>query len=303
LQQVPDGKTPLLVNLDETYISFIQSTAAGNRADASKIPEHCGFSFRERIHSKFKRGGVSMVGLVCDDAELQRALPQFILSNEHTMSQEFERLARACAPSWMKLYRLQSPWMTHDMFREILRVLARAVKHVSENRLIILLCDCVRSHIHSTIAIEAERLGIWLVFIPAGLTWLLQPLDVAVFGRFKYWIQRLSVEMRIASGTDDLSLMTWWETVIRATQLCFYNANAAALTSFRRINRHHRRSASDHRVSQNRDHSDLTYGPWRHSSIRCFNAAIGNTFLRQSAQRPNHTCRRHFCKHGGIFPR
>ena len=74
--------------------------------------------------------------------------------------------------------------------RRVLRCLAAALGNVMQDRYVILVLDVAPCHIHPTIYNEARRLGIRLVYIPAGLTGLLQPLDTHVFAAYKAALRR-----------------------------------------------------------------------------------------------------------------
>ena len=45
----------------------------------------------------------------------------------------------------------------------------------------ILIMDCARCHILRSVIAKAKALGFWMVFVPAHLTFLLQPLDIDAF--------------------------------------------------------------------------------------------------------------------------
>ena len=155
------------MNLNETFIFFAQAGVVGNRAHISRIPRYSGFSFRGRPRAKYKRGGVSLVGLVCDDAALRCRLPLFILASETRLRAAFCETARANAPEWPKLRRQNSSWMNHVTFSRALRSLADSHHDVATDRLVVLLCECAWSQIHHKIAIVSARLGAWLVFVPS----------------------------------------------------------------------------------------------------------------------------------------
>ena len=119
-------------------------------------------------------------------------------------------ISGAVSPDGLKLWKLPSSWMNHETFRRVLSELAKSLRHFLSDRLIVLLLDCARCHIHHSIVNLATRLGIWMIFVPSGLTWLLQPLDVAVFARVKFWLLRLCAEKRLHTHTDVLAPTQRW---------------------------------------------------------------------------------------------
>ena len=74
--------------------------------------------------------------------------------------------------------------MSHSLMKKVLALLAERLAALMETRQIFFVMDVSRPHIHYSIVNEACRFGFWVIFIPAKLTWLLQPLDVYAFARY-----------------------------------------------------------------------------------------------------------------------
>jgi len=66
-----------------------------------------------------------------------------------------------------------------------LELLSHALQSVSAQLQIVVLLDTARAHLGLEVARRDAELHIWLIIISAGLTWLLQPLDVCIFASFK----------------------------------------------------------------------------------------------------------------------
>ncbi|KAH0800446.1 DDE superfamily endonuclease containing protein [Histomonas meleagridis] len=84
--------------------------------------------------------------------------------------------------------RSKSGWTTEGTFQDYLTFLR---KHFGDNDKIHLIIDHYKSHETEKIKDLANRLNIDLIFIPAGLTDCLQPLDRLVFGCLKSTARRL----------------------------------------------------------------------------------------------------------------
>ena len=69
----------------------------------------------------------------------------------------------------------------------------------------ILLLDACRLHLHRSLAQVCSQEGIWLVVIPAKLTWLLQPCDTHAFLEYKAYLKAEHQRMQIATGAGELS--------------------------------------------------------------------------------------------------
>ena len=112
---------------------------------------------------------------------------------------------RATLPPNIRLWRRKSGWVTKEMMREILKELCATLGELTTTHQVVLLLDTASVHICPLFLRAASRKGIMVQYIPAKLTWLLQPLDAHVFARFKrYLLQeyRLSLQPGEAIGCD-----------------------------------------------------------------------------------------------------
>ena len=77
--------------------------------------------------------------------------------------------------------------------------------------------DTFRAHLHVNVLRTCSRLGLLLMFIPAEMTGWLQPLDVAVFGKYKDWVVRQLARRRITAGSlSRVQVLTVYAEGIRA---------------------------------------------------------------------------------------
>jgi hypothetical protein len=104
--------------------------------------------------------------------------------------------------------------------------------------------DVCPVHLHAQVWKAAKRLSILLCFVPASLTWLVQPLDVKIFRQLKAWVRReyrnLQIQMGIAL-IPTLDVLKIWVTAIRkvlqghawgrAFDECGYSKDAAPVMS------------------------------------------------------------------------
>ena len=81
-----------------------------------------------------------------------------------------------------------------------------------------LIVDCSTAHLDKHSVFHLRRLGFLVVFIPAKMTWLLQILDVFVFGKVKRAFREAEARARSASLTGHVAPGTWMKiatTVLR----------------------------------------------------------------------------------------
>ena len=192
--QVPVGKTMLRVNLDETAVCLFQGGARGtifaSKKRVSATAESASLSTRRRY--------MTHVGLICDRPDLQPLPPQFLIGNERTfLATEMVALQAGCPPN-VKLVRQKSAWLNAALCRRIVRALKVALAPHLGSLQIVLVMDTARVHVAALDGCRAE--GVWTVFVPARLTWLLQPLDTNAFGLFKFVLQQAYQRARASSG-------------------------------------------------------------------------------------------------------
>ncbi len=59
--------------------------------------------------------------------------------------------------------------------------------------------DALAAHIAEPVLRAASDAGIWVIFVPAGMTHLLQPLDTDVFAAYKRRLRQIYAEHRVDS--------------------------------------------------------------------------------------------------------
>ena len=186
------GKPLLRINLDETRIPFHHTLPRGMRAKHKKT-KLCGLLPRRRklvqsVGLGKQRSGFTHVALICDDVSLQPRLPQILLGNERLFPAATMEAIRGTIPPNVTLWRRKSGWVTKAMMLEILKELCAALGALTATHQIILLLDTAGVHICPKFLRAASLRGIMVQYIPAKLTWLLQPLDTHVFARFKQYL-------------------------------------------------------------------------------------------------------------------
>ena len=95
--KVPVTKKPLCVNIDESSIKLDQDVRYGHvTASARKLAK--GKMLRRQIPKGMTRTAYSLVAVICDDAEIQKSLPQFIVVNKELHGGSLQDSAghRAC---------------------------------------------------------------------------------------------------------------------------------------------------------------------------------------------------------------
>ena len=189
----------VIVNMDETQLASVKHQGFGmisgrkrKRTDARRAPRDP----VDRHHTK-----VTYIAAVSDSSELQPLLPQIILPRYTQHARPPPGLLHFYADRghpfefWHGTGGATTPgivscWMTR---------LRSVISSFNDLAWIVLVLDCDTNHLSVSTMAHMRRLGIIPVFIPAKLTWLLQLLDVYVFGVIKKDMRLEELKRREAS--------------------------------------------------------------------------------------------------------
>ncbi len=145
------------------------------------------------------RGAVTHVAIMRDRSEIQPRLPQVLQGNKHRFTQTLVAGALGSKPSNVHLFRRKSSWNNTTCTIDILDLLAEALRDFPTLQPILLL-DTASCHINDPVAAKAGSFNIWLAPVPAGLTHLLQPLDVYGSAGYKGFLKSVHRTERAAHG-------------------------------------------------------------------------------------------------------
>ena len=208
------SRPPLRINMDETRITLHCQQRRGLKGSQAQLRALSRGSRRSKslvqnVSLKQKRGGFTHIAMICDDSSIQPRLPQILLGNEHTFPAATLSSLQPTLPPNIILWRRKSGWVTKSLMRSILKELSRALAELKASRQVILLLDTAGVHICPYFLRAASREGIIVQYVPAKLTWLLQPLDTHAFARFKLCLhqQYRRHVMRTNDGKCELSAM------------------------------------------------------------------------------------------------
>ena len=124
--------------------------------------------------------------------------------------------AAAATPSNVKFSCRPSSWATCSIIVEVLEAVGAALKPFLAQCSPILLLDCAPVHVTDEVCRAALRCGLRLVFVPARMTALLQPLDVYGFRGYKAYLRREYHALQLSSPTGTVSHSAWLQLLARA---------------------------------------------------------------------------------------
>lgn len=207
---VPGDKQTLVVNLDETSVGNAFHGAKGNIARRAKGP--AGRPTADAPRAQL-RGAVTHVALLTHNTQIQPLLPQILIGNKAKFTRAWLDVGQARQPPHVHLIRAVSAWNSGVLMHQFLEHLAFALAPHPQFQIILVL-DTAKCHLVYDILRRASALGIWLCSIPARLTWLLQPLDVAVFSSYKAFLRR-EFQVCLQQQNGRVSDARWMELLFK----------------------------------------------------------------------------------------
>ena len=186
---LPPGRKVLRLNVDETACRLYYKPRKGDLADASIATALKDGRLVQNVDAGRQKAALSHMALLCDSSALQPHMPQFILGNEHVLSKAVVESLSPTIPGNVHVLRRKSSWVTHDTMTEWARALSKSLApHLKEFQPILLL-DACQVHYGRRFLKALQRGKIWVVFVPAGTTWLLQPCDTHLFAKYKAFLR------------------------------------------------------------------------------------------------------------------
>lgn len=208
-------KQVIVINLDETSIKCSWPQVQGNVV-RPKLWFSKGHRPRAKASLKDMRSAITHVALVCDQPGIQALLPQIFIGNEVA----FPAADMENAPQHprVQFWRRRSSWNSVELMQRIIEEISKALSVVPGAQ-VILVMDAAPIHLHRAVLEHGMRHKVWLACVPAGLTWLLQPLDTHVFSPYKSYLKN---QYRAKLSQGAVSKLQWLNILVSGatTFLC-----------------------------------------------------------------------------------
>lgn len=213
LSQCPAGKEPLLLNMDETSVAYFMQPAPGTVCRRSRRKGRVRPT--DKLTQVQLRSCITHVAVICNDREIQRRLPQLLLTNEVSVKAGELADIQAAMPANVKVIRGKSAWISKEKMLKFLDLLGDALAPFVATRHAILMLDCCASHMDNDFITKAVSRGFYLSYVPASLTWLLQPCDVHAFAGYKRRLRELYMKSRLDNGERAITSKEWLQNVAK----------------------------------------------------------------------------------------
>ena len=162
----------------------------------------------QQVSKRTRRTFATLVVTICSDPEVQPHLPHWLLCNEKAVS----AAAAVALPPLSHNVRLQrgkSAWTNAAFIRDMVRSLGEALQHVKDQLQPILLMDAAPQHVQSSVLAQARQSGIFVAFVPACATGVVQPCDVGCLAMLKEALANECREMALQDERGKLTPTKW----------------------------------------------------------------------------------------------
>ena len=166
-----------------------------------------------------RRSTMSLLAFVSDDMEVQAVLPQILVGNTHVLSVgDQQHLSAALRETTIFVLRKKSAWAGTDLLCKVFRLLGKALEGMFPTRHILFSMDANPSHLTDRVVRAAATAGVFLHFVPAGLTPWLQPLDAYCFAALKHAVRHQFEQRQLTSAIGAVSTLQMCEIICEADQ-------------------------------------------------------------------------------------
>ena len=148
-----------------------------------------------------------LLGAVCNDPALQPHLPQVVLPSysKHVKppAEVFNEYKNTSAP--LEYWHDTNGWTSSTTIKRWLTRLRSVVSSFNALMWIVVVWDCASVHLNEDVMRHARRLGILVLYVPAGLTHRLQVLDVYIYAYLKRRVREHMLRLQRQSEQGELS--------------------------------------------------------------------------------------------------
>lgn len=209
------NKKVVAINMDETMIAYGYARRKGTVLTAEFWDDVNDVLLCDGIKGSITKTNMSLSACIASDPEVQKLLPQTLRAKKAKFPLYLQDIADALLPEKVTIELGPSLWTTQESFKEWVSQLNESLQDLKDTHWFILVVDAARCHINEEIANWCYLLGFLMIFVPAGLTWMLQPLDVYVFADLKRRIKDRLHAVRIAQEDGQCPPAKWLPIVMK----------------------------------------------------------------------------------------
>ena len=152
------------INLDETYVSYHQGLRRGILGVGKYMLPEDARPPTQRATRMQLRMGLTHVGIICDNVEVQPLLPQVLIVPDNVLKKRDVPLAKALMPDNVDTLRRHTKWVTADILIWIMRLTQWSLRAVRHTYHIIFLMDVLAQHFADELIRNMTSLSFWCVY-------------------------------------------------------------------------------------------------------------------------------------------
>ena len=203
----------LHINMDETGIRLLQCPGKGLVTCLARKRKRSARGLKKPATKHESRAMFTLATLICDDEEVQKILPQIIIVGSGLITTRDEQVVASKLPSNMHLWKADKCWMTSDLMTRLIRLVRAAVNKHFPDMNIVFSADAYRAHLTKPVWMAMASARILYCLIPARMTPVLQPCDVAVFASLKRHLALKIQELEVTRPTGIVTTTDIIQTV------------------------------------------------------------------------------------------
>lgn len=207
-QALANGAQPLWLNFDEASIPKGQVGLSG--AVIGRLWWPHGEEPLDSFAGKHRKTCLSLLLTVAAEDHVQQFLPQIFLGNRSILPAGIEAVQ---FPGSSEFWRQRSAWNCEATMIRYFDRLASALEG-QESRQIILIYDAASMHVTERVVRYAAEKHFWLVVVPPGCTFGLQPADRSVFGSVKLHLRQQMELLKQEAPGGAVSHMAWLRSLL-----------------------------------------------------------------------------------------
>ena len=213
----PVGKTTLTINVDETYVNFFQGLYKGNLAVSTQDLPSTAPPLSQHATRSQLRMGLTHVGVICDVPVVQPLLPQILIAPKNVLTKRDLAAVRAAMPEPIYVIHKKTKWVNSKILVWLMQMIHWSLRHVRALYDVALMLDVLAVHFCPELLQCMDTLSFRYMFIPAKLTWLIQPCDTHCFALYKRFLKLIVLRHRARSLFSEVPAVPVWFQFIADT--------------------------------------------------------------------------------------
>ena len=161
--------------------------------------------------------GLTHVGVICDVPVVQPLLPQILIAPKNVLTKRDLAAVRAAMPEPIYVIHKKTKWVNSKILVWLMQMIHWSLRHVRGLYDVVIMLDVLAVHFCPELLQCMDTLSFRYMFIPAKLTWLIQPCDTHCFALYKRFLKLIVLRHRARSRFSEVPAVPVWFQFIADT--------------------------------------------------------------------------------------